>query len=127
MRKKRLENLEVFLLNHADYINNQPDHKKKALEAEIENLKLHTQKGCCSRFPPGGGTENHERIHRYLNRSCLRGASVLGMELAEAVLSVLICVYNSHIKLNIKGDKICPFEFRLLNQVCLNFVEGDKK
>ena len=115
----------MFLLNHADYINNLLDHKKKALEAEIENLKLHIPKGCC--LPPGGGTENHERIHRYLNRSYLRGASVLGMELAEAVLSVLICVYNSHIKLNIKGGKICPFEFPLLNQVCLSFVEGDKK
>ena len=124
--KNILENLEKFLLNHADYINNLPDHKKKALEAEIENLKLHIQKGCCSRLPPGGGTENNERLHRYLNRSYLRGASVLGMELAEAVLSVLFFVYNSRIKLNIKGDKICPFEFPLLNQGHLNFIEEDE-
>ena len=62
--KNILENLEKFLLNHADYINKLPDHKKKALEAEIENLQLHIQKGCCSLLPPGGGTENNERLHR---------------------------------------------------------------
>ena len=48
------------------------------------------------------------------------------MELAEAVLSVLFFIYNSRIKLNIKGDKICPFEFPLLNQGHLNFIEEDE-
>ena len=88
-QKNILENLERFLPNYADYINNLPDHKKKALEAEIENLKLHIKKGSCLCLPPGGGTENNVKLHHYLNRDYLRGTSLLGMELADAVLSVL--------------------------------------
>ena len=35
-------------------------------------------------------------------------------------------IYNFCIKLNIKGDKICPFEFPLLNQSRLNLIEDVK-
>ena len=88
-RQKIKKNLERFLPNYADYINNLPDHKKRSLEAEIENLKLHIQKGSCLCLPPGGGTENNVKLHHYLNRDYLRGTALLGMELADAVLSVL--------------------------------------
>ena len=70
---------------------------------EIENLKKHVEKGCVSGVPPGGGTENNERLHRYLNRSLLLGATCLSVEVAKAVLTVLFYVYNSSITNGKKG------------------------
>ena len=70
---------------------------------EIGNLKKHVEKGCVSGIPPGRGTENNERLHRYLNRSFLRGTTCLSVEVAKAVLTVLFYVYNSHITNGKKG------------------------
>ena len=71
------------------YIKELPVNKRHDLLSEIENLKKHVEKGCFSDIPPGGGTENNERLHRYLNRSFLRGATCLSVEVAKAVLTVL--------------------------------------
>ena len=56
-------------------------------------------------MPQGGGTENNERLHRYLNRSFLRGASVISPELAGAILAVIFYVYNARL-INVKKGKI---------------------
>lgn len=72
---------------------------------EIENLKKHVEKGCVSGIPPGGGTENNERLHRYLNRSFLREATCLSVEVVKVVLTVLFFVYNSRI-INGKKGKV---------------------
>ena len=55
-----------------------------------------------SGLPPGGGTENNERLHRYLKRRFLRGASVISPELAGAILAVIFYVYNA--RLSVKSD-----------------------
>ena len=49
--------------------------------------------------------KNNERLHRYLNRSFLRGATCLSVEVAKTVLTVLFYVYNSRI-INGKKGKV---------------------
>ena len=79
--------------------------KRNDLLSEIENLKKHVEKGCVSGIPPGGGTETNERLHRYLNRSFLRVATCLSVEVAKPVLTVLFYVFNSCI-INGKKGKV---------------------
>ena len=54
---------------------------------------------------PGGGTENNERLQRYLNRSFLRCTSVISPELAGAILAVIFYVYYARL-INVKKGKI---------------------
>ena len=58
-----------------------------------------------SGLPPGGGTENNERLHRYLNRSFFRGASAISPELVGAILAVIFYVYNARL-INVKKGEI---------------------
>ena len=69
-REKILTNLEHFLQNQCEYIESMP--RKEYLYHELKNLKVHIERGRLSGLSPGGGTENNERLHRYLNRSFLR-------------------------------------------------------
>ena len=69
-REKILTDLKHFLQNQCEYIESMP--RKKSLYHELENLKVHIEWGGLSGLPPGGGTENNERLHRYLNRNFLR-------------------------------------------------------
>ena len=92
-REKILTNLEHFLQNQCEYVESMP--RKESLYHELENLKVHIERGCLSGLPPDGGTENNERLHRYLNRSFLRGASVISPELAGAILAVIFYAYNA--------------------------------
>ena len=87
------------------YIKELPVNRRNDLLSEIENLKKHVEKGCVSGILLGGGTENNERLHRYLNRSFLPGATYLSVEVAKAVLTVLFYVYNSRI-INDKKGKV---------------------
>ena len=61
---------------------------------QIENLRKHIQKGCLSDIPVGCGTETNERLHRHLNRSLLCGVSKIGPELAVAVMTCALYVWN---------------------------------
>ena len=58
-----------------------------------------------SGLSPRGGTENNERLHHYLNRSFLRGASVISPKLAGAILAVIFYVYYVQL-VNVKKGKI---------------------
>ena len=102
-REKILTNLEHFLQNQCEYVESMP--RKESLYHELENLKVHIERGCLSGLPPDGGTENNERLHRYLNRSFLRGASVISPELAGAILAVIFYVYYARL-INVKKGKI---------------------
>ena len=92
-REKILTNLEHFLQNQGEYVKSMP--RKESLYHELENLKVHIERGCLSGLPLDGGTENNERLHRYLNRRFLWGASVISPELAVAILAVIIYAYNA--------------------------------
>ena len=92
-REKILTNLEHFLQNQCEYVENML--RRESLYHELENLKVHIERGCVSGLSPDGGTENNERLHRYLNRSFLWGASVISPELAGAILAVIFYAYNA--------------------------------
>ena len=79
--------------------------RKESLYYELKNLNVHIEREHLSGLPPGGGTENNERLHRYLNRSFLRGASVISPELAGAILAVIFYVYYARL-INVKKGKI---------------------
>ena len=102
-REKILTNLEHFLQNQCEYIESMP--RKESLYHELENLKVHIERGCFSGLPPDGGTENNERLHHYLNRRFLRGASVISPELAGAILMVIFYAYNAR-SINGKRGKV---------------------
>lgn len=40
--------------------------------AVLENLKRHILAGCFSKIPPGGGTNQNERLHEHINSFCKR-------------------------------------------------------
>ena len=69
-REKISTNLERFLQNQCDSIESMP--RNESLNHELKNLKVHIERERLSGSSPGGGTENNERTHRYLNRSFLR-------------------------------------------------------
>ena len=50
------------------YLKKLPVNKGISLLSEIENLRKHVEKRCASSTQTGGGTENNERLHMYLNR-----------------------------------------------------------
>ena len=127
-----LKNLDRFLKNQELYINDLQVCKKQELFSEIEKLKVHINKGCLSGIPPGSGTEDNERLHRYLNRSFIKGANVISPELARAVLTVLFYVHNSKLLSEKKSKtsyfKLVPFnevaceEFRNNVEISNNFI-----
>ena len=102
-KEKTLTNLEHFLQNQCEYIRSMP--RKESFYQKLDNLKAHIDRGCLSGFRPGGGTENNERLHRYLNRSFLRGASIISPELAGSILVVIFYAYNVRL-INGKTGKI---------------------
>ena len=50
------------------YLKELPVNERIDLLSEIENLRKHIEKGCVSNIQTGGGTENNERLHMYLNK-----------------------------------------------------------
>ena len=59
---------------------------------EIDNLKVHIERGCLSRIPPGGGSTRNENLHKNLRAVIAR--SRLGCELAEALLATFFYIWN---------------------------------
>ena len=72
------------------------DNRKAVLDVnvihEIENLKVHIERGCLSRIPPGGGSTRNENPHKNLRAVIAR--SRLGCELAEALLATFFYIWN---------------------------------
>lgn len=62
--------------------------------SEIDRLNAHIRKGCLSRLKPGEGTESNERLHKNLNKSLLCGATMVGPEIAMAIISLIFYVSN---------------------------------
>ena len=82
-------------------------------------MNKHVEKGFVSGIPPGGGTENNERLPRYLNRIFLRGATCFSVEVANAALIVLFYVYNGRI-INGKKGKVAFYIPLLLQKSSTN-------
>lgn len=80
-------NMQMFI-EKWDYI--MTEESKKA----IANIQKHIRNGCCSGIPPGTGTQKNERLHKQLKRSLLGGASTISPQLAIAVLTVVLYVWN---------------------------------
>ena len=59
---------------------------------EIENLKVHIERGCLSRIFQGGGSTRNENLHKNLKAVIAR--SRLGCELAEALLATFFYLWN---------------------------------
>ena len=59
---------------------------------EIEKLKVHIEKGCLSRIPPGGGSTRNENLHKNLRAVIAR--SRMGCELAETLLATFFYIWN---------------------------------
>ena len=57
--------------------------------SEIDCLNAHIRKGCLSGLKPGEGTESNERLHKNLNKSLLFGATMVGPEIAIAIISLI--------------------------------------
>ena len=68
---------------------------------EIDKIYNHISQGCLSGIGDGDGTGGNEALHRLLNRSLLCGSSILGPELALAILTALLYTYNC----KIRGEK----------------------
>ena len=68
------------------------------MDKQIANIKKHINNNCLSGIEPGHGSEGNEHLHKLLNRSMLRGATIISYELAEAVLTVLFHNYNENKK-----------------------------
>ena len=78
----------------------------------VRKLKNHIRKGCCSNIPPGAGTHNNERLHKFLKRSLLGGAAVISPELAIAVLSCVLYIWSCKrdpcAKKHVSNAKVIP-------------------
>lgn len=91
-------NLKMFL-DRWEHLLQTPDFDKT--RNEIDKIYNHISQGCLSGIGIGDGTEGNEALHRLLNRSLLCGASILGPELALAIVAALFYSYNC----KIKGEK----------------------
>ena len=63
---------------------------------EIEKLKVHMAKGCLSGIGVGGGTNNNEAFHRYVNSFFHK--SRIGVMLAYAMMMTIISHFNNNDK-----------------------------
>ena len=93
----------------------------ESLSNEIEILRRHISSGCLSEIEPDAGTAGNERIHRCLNRSLLCGTSVVGSELAIAILTTLF--YSLNMKR--KGEKHFK-NYRVVPHVPLDVHQSER-
>ena len=93
----------------------------ESLFNEIEKLRRHISSGCLSEIEPVAGTAGNERIHPCLNRSLLFGTSVVGPELAIAILTTLF--YS----LNMERKREKHFKnYRLVPHVPLDVYQSER-
>lgn len=120
-------NLEMFVKKWKHCLS---DESKNA----IENMKKHIRNGCCSGIPPGVGTQKNERLHKQLKRSLLGGASTISPELAIAVFTVVLYVWNCKISQDHKKHRsnarvipVVPIEIQLKEGMATTLNESSKK
>ena len=89
-----LSNLNLFLRQNIRHFEAVPQTYVKNMDKQIVNIKKHINNNCLSGIEPGHGSEGNEHLHKLLNRSMLRGATIISYELAEADLTVLFHNYN---------------------------------
>ena len=61
---------------------------------QFANIKKHINNNCFSGKEPGHGSEGNDHLHKLLNRSMLRSATMISYKLAEAILIVPFHNYN---------------------------------
>jgi len=88
-------NIDQFLEINSNFISSLS--KGEEFEAEIGTLKTHVEQDCLSDLDVGQSTEGIEVLHKMLEKSCLRDASVVSPELMEAIITLLIYHYNCKI------------------------------
>ena len=78
----------------------------------VRNLHAHIAASCLSNIPPGSGTNQNERFHRFLKS--FFNKSRIGISLAYALLSVLMYAHNlqvhSHGKRVVRPISASPFQ-----------------
>ena len=78
---------------------------KEKTRKEIQNLKVHIQKGCLSDIPQGMGTNKNEALHRRINPYF--STSRMGVRTAYALLMVLFVAHNSSVRKLKNNGKTC--------------------
>ena len=101
-------NLDNFIKRWKNTLN--PNDQAKTFK-ELENLRVHVEKGCLSGIHPGQGTECNERLHQTLNKSFLCGATTIGPEIAIAVITLMFYAFNCRKegKKHERNSRIIPF------------------
>ena len=61
----------------------------------LNNIKNYIGKGCCSNIQEGAETNRNERLHKLLKKSLLGSSTIISPELAIAVLSVVLYIWNT--------------------------------
>ena len=117
-------NLQMFVQKWEHCLS---DESKNA----IDHIKKHIQSGCCSGIPPGVGTQKNERLHRQLKRSLLGGAATVSPELAIAVLTVFLYVWNCKVqpdqrkhRSNVRVVPVVPIEIHQNDRMPVHFHES---
>jgi len=67
---------------------------------EIDNLRIHIQKGCLSGIKPGRGTNRNEELHKDLNK--IFSSSRYGV---ESFAMFTTCFYRHNEKISARGNK----------------------
>lgn len=87
------QNIESFVERWKDVSYNEQVILTKESIEEIERLKAHIRRGCLSAISVGGGTNQNEAFHRYINTFFHR--SRIGKLLAYAMMMTIISHFNN--------------------------------
>ena len=78
------------------------------------NKLLDINNNCLSSIEPDHGSEGNEHLHKLLNRSMLRGATIISYELAEAVPTVL---FHNHNESKKEVKQKCSSSIKIVKQM----------
>jgi len=95
------ENVERFLKRWKDAECQGTKVLTQSALKEIDNLRIHIQKGCLSGIKPGRGTNRNEELHKDLNK--IFSSSRYGVELAYALFTT--CFYRHNEKISARENK----------------------
>ena len=84
------------------------------MDKQIVNIKQHIKNNCLIGIEPGHGSEGNEHLHKLLNRSMLRGATIISYELAEAVPTVL---FHNHNESKKEVKQKCSSSIKIVKQM----------
>ena len=95
---KVLENLEKFMTKWQQNDYDKATLFKPETITVLQRLKKHIQLGCLCDIPPGGGTNQDERLHQHLGNYFNRNK--IGVLLAYALLTVILHSHSTSTKRN---------------------------